>query len=121
MFSRKFVIRWAFHLRSVLIIDSFIIFGIWQWEIQLASYTKEAEWSQAKYVPSFDQYIENAQVSVGVATVLLIAILFTGEGDILSQIHYRSKFLHLTTLTARLANDIKTYQVIFKTKLMSNL
>nr|H8ZM73.1 RecName: Full=Bifunctional cis-abienol synthase, chloroplastic; AltName: Full=Diterpene synthase TPS4; Short=AbdiTPS4; Flags: Precursor [Abies balsamea]AEL99953.1 diterpene synthase TPS4 [Abies balsamea] len=80
------------------------------WEIQLAAFTREAEWSQGKYVPSFDEYIENAQVSIGVATILLITILFTEEDDILSHIDYGSKFLRLASLTARLANDIKTYQ-----------
>jgi len=87
---------------------------VWQWEIQLGTFTKEAEWSQAKYVPSFDEYIETASVSVALATVALICVLFTGElltDDILSQIDYRSKFQYLVGLTGRLVNDTKTYQV----------
>ena len=78
------------------------------------AYTKEAEWSQAKYVPSFDEYIENASVSIALGTVILISALFTGEilsDDVLSKIGRESRFLQLMGLTGRLVNDTKTYEV----------
>jgi len=74
---------------------------------------KEAEWSEAKYVPSFREYIETASVSIAGATLVLFGVLFTGEvltDHILSQIDYRSKFAYLMGLTGRLINDTKTYQ-----------
>lgn len=82
-------------------------------EIQLAAYSREAEWSEAKYVPSYDEYIENATVSISIGAVVFISALFTGEiltDDVLSKIDHRSRFLHLLGLTGRLANDSKTYQ-----------
>ena len=78
------------------------------------AYTKEAEWSEAKYVPSFDEYIENGIVSIALGTVVFISALFTGEiltDDVLSKIGHQSKFIHLLGLTGRLVNDTKTYQV----------
>nr|M4HYP3.1 RecName: Full=Monofunctional isopimaradiene synthase, chloroplastic; Short=PcmIso1; Flags: Precursor [Pinus contorta]AFU73866.1 monofunctional isopimaradiene synthase [Pinus contorta] len=83
------------------------------WEIQLETFMKEAEWSEAKYVPSFHEYIETASVSIAGATLVLFGVLFTGEvltDHILSQIDYRSKFAYLMGLTGRLINDTKTYQ-----------
>uniref|UniRef100_F2XFB2-2 Isoform 2 of Bifunctional levopimaradiene synthase, chloroplastic n=1 Tax=Picea sitchensis TaxID=3332 RepID=F2XFB2-2 len=83
------------------------------WEIQLEAYTKEAEWSAARYVPSFDEYIENASVSIALGTVVLISALFTGEiltDDVLSKIGRGSRFLQLMGLTGRLVNDTKTYE-----------
>ena len=80
----------------------------------MEAYTKEAEWSQAKYVPSFDEYIDNAIVSASLRIVVLISALFTGEilkDEVLSKIGHGSKFLHLMGLTGRLVNDTKTYQV----------
>nr|M4HYC8.1 RecName: Full=Monofunctional pimaradiene synthase; Short=PcmPIM1 [Pinus contorta]AFU73868.1 monofunctional pimaradiene synthase [Pinus contorta] len=84
------------------------------WEIQLESFTKEAEWSRAEHVPSFHEYIEAAAISSALPTLVLIGVIFTGEvltDHILSQIDYRSKFAYLMSLTGRLANDTKTYQV----------
>ena len=78
------------------------------------AYTKEAEWSEAKYVPSFDEYIENASVSIALGTVVLISALFTGEiliDDVLSKIGHQAKFIHLLGLTRHLVNDTKTYEV----------
>ena len=64
-------------------------------------------------MPSFQEYIETASISVALSTVVLITVLFTGEvltDHILSQIDYRSKFAYLMGLTGRLVNDTKTYQ-----------
>nr|Q50EK2.1 RecName: Full=Bifunctional levopimaradiene synthase, chloroplastic; Short=PtLAS; AltName: Full=Diterpene synthase; AltName: Full=PtTPS-LAS; Includes: RecName: Full=Levopimaradiene synthase; AltName: Full=Neoabietadiene synthase; Includes: RecName: Full=Copalyl diphosphate synthase; Flags: Precursor [Pinus taeda]AAX07435.1 diterpene synthase [Pinus taeda] len=83
------------------------------WEVQLEAYTKEAEWSAVRYVPSYDEYIGNASVSIALGTVVLISALFTGEiltDDILSKIGRDSRFLYLMGLTGRLVNDTKTYQ-----------
>nr|WJJ50359.1 diterpene synthase 5 [Cephalotaxus harringtonia] len=83
------------------------------WETQLASYTKEAKWMQDKYVPSFEEYMENAKVSMGMATIVLTSGLFTGEllsDEVLSKMGYESKFLQLMVSTGRLVNDTKTHQ-----------
>ncbi|KAH9317858.1 hypothetical protein KI387_019627 [Taxus chinensis] len=83
------------------------------WETQLASYTKEAKWVQDKYVPSFEEYMENGKVSVGLATIVLTSALFTGEilsDEVLSKMGYESKFLQLMVSTGRLVIDTKTHQ-----------
>jgi hypothetical protein len=64
-------------------------------------------------VPSFQEYIEISSISIALATIVLITVLFSGElltDHILSQIDYRSKFTYLMCLTGRLVNDTKTYQ-----------
>ncbi|KAJ7553191.1 hypothetical protein O6H91_06G087400 [Diphasiastrum complanatum] len=83
------------------------------WEDLLSAYIVEAEWSERKYVPKFDEYVENAKVSIALGTVLLNAIFFCGEvlsDDILQQVDFRSNFLHLVCLTGRLINDTKTFE-----------
>ena len=68
-------------------------------------------------MPSFDEYIENACVSITLGTVVFISALYTGEhltDHVLSLINHGSRFLHLVVLTGRLVNDTKTYQVVFK-------
>ena len=84
-------------------------------EILLAAHTKEAEWSAARYVPSFDEYIENASVSIALGTLVLISALFTGEiltDDVLSKIGRCSRFVKLMGFTGCLVNDTKTYKPI---------
>ncbi|KAJ7559044.1 hypothetical protein O6H91_04G067100 [Diphasiastrum complanatum] len=83
------------------------------WEDLLSTYIVEAEWSERKYIPCFDDYVENAKVSIALGTVVLNAIFFCGEvltDDILAQVDFRSNFLHLVCLTGRLINDTKTFE-----------
>nr|QWV53997.1 copalyl diphosphate synthase-like 1 [Chamaecyparis formosensis] len=83
------------------------------WEVQLDSYTKEAKIAQAKYMPSFQEYMENAKVSMGLATIVLTTALFTGDllsDETLSKMGYDSKFIQLMVSTGRLVCDTKTYQ-----------
>nr|AFE61356.1 copalyl diphosphate synthase [Taiwania cryptomerioides] len=83
------------------------------WEIQLASYTKEAKRVQDRYMPSFEEYMENAKVSMGLANTVLTSALFTGEllsDEVLSKLDYDSKFVQLMVSTGRLVCDTKTYQ-----------
>ena len=71
------------------------IYDIWQWEIQLEAFTREAEWSEAKYVPSFHEYIENSDVSIAWATLVVIGVILTREVltyHFFSQIYFRSNF-----------------------------
>lgn len=99
-----------------LVID---IYCTWQWEIQLASYTKEVERSEAKYVSYFNEYIETKSVSIELGTFVLISALFPGEcltKNVLFKIYHRSIFLHLMDLTGPLVNGKKTYQVLLKTR-----
>nr|QWV53998.1 copalyl diphosphate synthase-like 2 [Chamaecyparis formosensis] len=82
-------------------------------EVQVASHNSEAKWVQDKYIPSLDEYIKNAKISMGLGTIVLTSVLFTGEllsSNVLSRIGHGSKFLHLISLTGRLIYDSKTYQ-----------
>ena len=75
---------------------------------------QEANWCEVKYVPSFDEYIENASVSIALGTIVFISAFFTGDiltDDVLSKIGHGSRLLQLLGLTGRLVNDTKTYQV----------
>nr|AQT03468.1 levopimaradiene synthase [Ginkgo biloba] len=83
------------------------------WESLLACTVKEAEWAEAKHVPPFQEYLQNGKVSVALATLLLHSVFFTGEllpEHILSELDFRSNFLHLVCLTGRLVNDARTFK-----------
>jgi len=83
------------------------------WEVQLAACAKEAEWRATKYVPSYDEYMESASVSVSLGTLVLISAIFTREiltDDVLSKIGRASRFHYLMGVTGRLVNDTKTYK-----------
>ncbi|XP_057823165.1 bifunctional levopimaradiene synthase, chloroplastic isoform X2 [Cryptomeria japonica] len=82
------------------------------WEDLLSSTTKEAKWAHVKCVPPLREYVENAKVSIGLASIILNSIFFTGEplpDEFLSQLDFRAPFLHLVCLTARLMNDARTF------------
>nr|AOG18228.1 copalyl pyrophosphate synthase-like protein [Taiwania cryptomerioides] len=82
-------------------------------EVQVASHNRKSKWVQDKYVPSLDEYIENAKVSMGVGMIVLISILFMEEllsNNVLSKLGNGSRFLHLVSLTGRLTYDSKTYE-----------
>ncbi|KAH9317871.1 hypothetical protein KI387_019640, partial [Taxus chinensis] len=82
-------------------------------EVQISSHNQEATWVQEKYVPSLDEYMKSAKISMGLGTIVLTSVLFTGEllsDQVLSKIHHGSRFLHLISFTGRLIYDSKTYQ-----------
>ncbi|GLJ48438.1 hypothetical protein SUGI_1022410 [Cryptomeria japonica] len=82
-------------------------------EAQVASLNIKAKWVQEKYVPSLDEYIDNSKISMGLGTIVLASMLFTGDflsSKVFSKICHGSKFLHLVTLTGRLIYDSKTYE-----------
>eukprot|EP01018_Ginkgo_biloba_P027642 Gb_00720 [translate_table: standard] len=84
------------------------------WEVQLESANKEAKWSEAKYVPQLEEYIEIAKVTVGMGTIFLTSIFFMGVAlpdHIIHQVDDRSNFLNLACITARLLDDIATFKV----------
>ncbi|GLJ48435.1 hypothetical protein SUGI_1022380 [Cryptomeria japonica] len=81
---------------------------------QVASLNIKAKWVQEKYVPSLDEYIDNSKISMGLGTIVLASMLFTGDflsSKVFSKICHGSKFLHLVTLTGCLIYDSKTYEV----------
>ena len=41
---------------------------------------QEANWFEVKYVPSFDEYIENTSVSIALGTIVFISAFFL-RGD----------------------------------------
>nr|AOG18229.1 copalyl pyrophosphate synthase-like protein [Taiwania cryptomerioides] len=82
-------------------------------EIQVASHIREAKWVQDKYVPSLNEYMENAKISMGLGTIVMASMIFTEDflsSNALSKIGHGSKFIHLISLTGCLIYDSKTYE-----------
>lgn len=83
------------------------------WERYVESYLLEAEWIAAGHVPTFNEYIENAQVSSGMGIVNLVPILLMGNlipDNILDEIYYPSKIQELSELTIRLTDDLRDFE-----------
>ncbi|XP_024526103.1 bifunctional diterpene synthase, chloroplastic-like isoform X1 [Selaginella moellendorffii] len=89
----------------------------------LAIYTKlikfgiiEARWKIQGYIPGFEEYMEHAEVSIAIATHVLMGILFCGDPltEELLNIIYDSKLLKLGSIISRICNDIQTYKIEMK-------
>ncbi|XP_024532022.1 bifunctional diterpene synthase, chloroplastic-like [Selaginella moellendorffii] len=76
----------------------------------------DARWKIQGYIPGFEEYMENAEVSIGIATHLLMGILFCGDylTEELLNIIYDSKLLKLGSIISRICNDIQTYKIEMK-------
>ncbi|XP_024528123.1 bifunctional diterpene synthase, chloroplastic [Selaginella moellendorffii] len=76
----------------------------------------DARWKIEGYIPSFEEYMENAEVSISTWVHVLMSILFCGEPlteEILNTI-YDSRPLKLDRIISRLCNDIQTYKIEMK-------
>ena len=85
-----------------------------QWEAQLDAVLQEAEWIASDYMPTFEEYFNNAKVSFGyrVATlqpILTLDILLPYH--ILQEIDFPSRFNELAWSMLRLRGDTRTYKV----------
>ncbi|EFJ19706.1 hypothetical protein SELMODRAFT_418910 [Selaginella moellendorffii] len=82
----------------------------------IKSIIADARWKIQGYIPSFEEYMENAEVSVSSWVHILMGIFFCGElltEELLNTI-YDSKPLKLDRIISRLSNDMKTYKIEMK-------
>nr|QHZ00922.1 terpene synthase 15 [Taiwania cryptomerioides]WBO26430.1 linalool synthase [Taiwania cryptomerioides] len=83
------------------------------WEIFLDSHMQEAEWLAADYIPTFDEYLENAKITGGARIVILQPLLTLDAllpDNLLPEIDFPSRFNEISALTFRLSNDIKSFK-----------
>eukprot|EP00253_Pinus_taeda_P000723 PITA_00723 len=83
------------------------------WEPYLDSYMIEAKWISSGYLPTFQEYMDNAKISFGSRITTLQPILTLGEAlplHILQEIDFPSKFNDLMCVLLRLRGDTRSYQ-----------
>ncbi|XP_059072447.1 alpha pinene synthase, chloroplastic isoform X1 [Cryptomeria japonica] len=83
------------------------------WEAFLDSYMQEAEWLATSYIPTFEEYLENAKISGGARIVILQPLLTLDAvlpDTLLPKIDFPSRFNELLALTFRLSNDINSFK-----------
>ncbi|KAJ0044568.1 hypothetical protein Pint_03888 [Pistacia integerrima] len=82
------------------------------WLNLLKSMLKEAEWSRNKSVPTVEEYIENAYITIGLGPVGLPALYLVGPKlpEELVRHHEYQNLYKLASTCARLLNDIQTFE-----------
>lgn len=90
-----------------------------QWCETFASWLTEAKWSKSGYIPSTDEYLRTATISIAAHTLVLPASFFVKSSSPNAEINptaadYKT-ITKLTMLIPRLLNDIQSYQVNCKT------
>ncbi|XP_042518576.1 (-)-germacrene D synthase-like [Macadamia integrifolia] len=79
---------------------------------QVRSYLKEAKWFNKGYIPTFEEYMQNASKSSAVTMVILNSLL--GMGDVVTKevldwvMNERNKLLNASSLITRLMDDMVT-------------
>ncbi|KAJ8616318.1 hypothetical protein MRB53_035690 [Persea americana] len=82
------------------------------WCEVIRSWLQEAEWSKKDYKPSIDEYLRVAGISTAVQTTVLPSLYFVGPIISEEMIHHPDyiKIAELVMISARLLNDLETYQ-----------
>nr|Q9M7D1.1 RecName: Full=Beta-phellandrene synthase, chloroplastic; AltName: Full=(-)-(4S)-beta-phellandrene synthase; AltName: Full=Agg-Bphe; Flags: Precursor [Abies grandis]AAF61453.1 beta-phellandrene synthase [Abies grandis] len=83
------------------------------WEVYLDSYTQEAKWIASGYLPTFEEYLENAKVSSGHRAAALTPLLTLDvplPDDVLKGIDFPSRFNDLASSFLRLRGDTRCYK-----------
>lgn len=74
---------------------------------------QEVEWEKVKYVPTFDEYLDNAYVSFGLGPIVKIPIYLVGpkiSEEMVNHHEYHDLFRLMSTC-GRLLNDIRGHEV----------
>ena len=76
---------------------------------------REREWSRDRYVPSMDEYMENAYVSFAIGPIVLPTLYLVGPelSDMAAQSSEVNKLFKLMSNCGRLLNDIQGFKVGF--------
>nr|BEH00593.1 isoprene synthase [Calohypnum plumiforme] len=78
------------------------------WDRWLTACLTESQWTKSGYVPSFDEYMAIAEVTISLETIVCSAFFFTGEKiseEALLSDDYHTP-LHLLCRVSRILNDI---------------
>uniref|UniRef100_A0A453CRL6 Terpene synthase metal-binding domain-containing protein n=1 Tax=Aegilops tauschii subsp. strangulata TaxID=200361 RepID=A0A453CRL6_AEGTS len=82
------------------------------WVQLLRSMMTEAEWRMRRYVPTIEEYVENAVVSFALGPIVLITMYFVGQklfGCVVKDEEYNTLF-RLMSKCGRLLNDIQGFE-----------
>lgn len=82
-----------------------------QWVKLCKAYLKEAKWFHSGYKPTFEKYLENAAVSIGVQIMLFCAYFLTAEKIDVEALDYIDKvpsIMLCPSMIVRLTNDLGT-------------
>ncbi|CAM0878487.1 unnamed protein product [Alopecurus aequalis] len=86
------------------------------WLDYLRSSMTEAEWQRSKYVPTVEEYMENAIVGMGLGPIVLTTLYFIGQYRwecVMKEGEYRELFKLMCTC-GRLQNDFQTFEREFR-------
>ncbi|CAL5066375.1 unnamed protein product [Urochloa decumbens] len=82
------------------------------WLKLVNAYMVEADWARTKYVPTMEEYIPVAEVSIALGPVVMPALYLLGPElteDMIRHPEYDSMLKHMS-IPVRLLNDIRTYK-----------
>ena len=73
----------------------------------------EAEWQRSQYVPTIEEYVENAFVLFGLGPIVFPALYFVGEKLLEHAVkdHEYSELFRLMSTCGRLLNDNQGFDV----------
>ncbi|KAJ3681458.1 hypothetical protein LUZ60_015947 [Juncus effusus] len=83
------------------------------WDDALKAFIKEGEWRNARHVPSWDEYVSAATLTVSGVTCMWTSVFSMGEqlsDEALRLVGPGSRFMDLIVLVARLSNDLATFE-----------
>jgi len=84
------------------------------WKRFVGAYLQDTEWLASGHIPTFDEYVKNAEGTVGMALLILIPNLLIGQFlpiDILEKIDFPSRIHHLLGFNCRLLDDARDFKV----------
>uniref|UniRef100_A0A7I4EHY9 Uncharacterized protein n=1 Tax=Physcomitrium patens TaxID=3218 RepID=A0A7I4EHY9_PHYPA len=79
------------------------------WDKLITSGLKEAEWAESGYVPTFDEYMEVAEISVALEPIVCSTLFFAGhrlDEDVLDSYDYHL-VMHLVSRIGRILKNIQ--------------
>ncbi len=90
-----------------------------QWERSLAAALTEREWVESNYVPTMEEYMKVAEVSIAAEPIVLSTLFFV-PGELLSDEVIASYDYHhvmqLVNRAGRLVNDLQGLEVRYDIK-----
>ncbi|XP_073104397.1 bifunctional levopimaradiene synthase, chloroplastic-like [Elaeis guineensis] len=77
-----------------------------------ASFLKEAEWMRSEHVPTYEEYMQFATISVAAKVITWTGAFLLGEkmtDEMLGHIGPDSRFMYLVCVVGRLSNDVASF------------
>lgn len=85
-----------------------------QWIKLCGAYLVEADWFAKRHIPTLEEYIENAWISVGGHEAIVHASILLGQtssSNSLDCLKHRFKLIYWSSLITRLSDDLGTFTV----------